>query len=136
MFDSVGIIELDTYQNRALSGVGKATRKNYRGGSREVDTMKFQCRITRSRGLVSKTTTTTTMIMTCAANRDESLLRYIREYVPDLIPTTKVLNLLIRCYSNFLGPPRPGEGGGEGGDTEEDKAVGYPKRDLSLIRDM
>ena len=96
--------------------------------------MKFRCRRTRSRVLVSTTTTTTTMIMTCAANRDESLLRYIREYVPDLIPTTKVLNLLIRCYSNFLGPPRPGEGGG--GDTEEQKPVGYLERALSLPRDM
>ena len=31
MFDSIGIIELDTSQNRALAGVGKATRKKIWG---------------------------------------------------------------------------------------------------------
>ena len=41
MFDSVGIIELDASQNRALAGVGKAARKNYWGRSMEFDTMKF-----------------------------------------------------------------------------------------------
>ena len=60
----------------------------------------------------------------------------MKEYVPYLIPTTKVLNLLLRCYSNFSGPPRRVEVGGEGGDTEEDKSVGYPERALSLLRDM
>ena len=43
------------------------------------------------------TTTTTTMIMTCAADRAESLPLDMKEYVPDVIPTTKVLNLLLRC---------------------------------------
>ena len=52
------------------------------------------------RGLVSKTTTTTTTITTCAAYRAESLLWDMKEYVPDLIPTTEVLNLLRRCYRN------------------------------------
>ena len=41
------------------------------------------------------TTTTTTMIMTCAADRAESLLRDMKEYIPDLILTTEVLNLLL-----------------------------------------
>ena len=50
MFDSVGIIELDASQNRSLDGVGKATRKKNWGRSRDVDTMKFWCRRTRSRG--------------------------------------------------------------------------------------
>ena len=31
MFDSIGIIELDASQNRALAGVGKATRKKMWG---------------------------------------------------------------------------------------------------------
>ena len=31
MFDSVGIIELDTSQNRALARVGKATREKISG---------------------------------------------------------------------------------------------------------
>ena len=31
MFDSIGIIELDASQNRALAGVGKATRKKIWG---------------------------------------------------------------------------------------------------------
>ena len=52
--------------------------------------------------------------------------------VPD--PLTGVLNLLLRCYSNLLGPPQPGLGGG--GETEKEKSVGYPERALSLIRDM
>ena len=60
---------------------------------------------------------TTNMITTCAADWAESLLQDIKEYVPDLIPTTEFLNLLFRCYSNFSGPHRPGEGkGGGGGD--------------------
>ena len=88
--------------------------KKYGGRSREVDTMKVCCRKTRSRGSVS-TTTTTTMITTSAADRAESLLRDMKEYVPDLIPTTNIINLLLRCCSNFLGPP-PSGGGGKGGD--------------------
>ena len=40
MFDSIGIIELDASQNRALAGGGKAIRKIYGGRSREADTMK------------------------------------------------------------------------------------------------
>ena len=88
--------------------------------------MKVRCRRTRSRGSVS-TTTTTTMITTCAADRAESLLRDIKEYVPDLIPTTEVLNLLLRCYSNCSGPPRPGEGGGGETEEEEEKSVAYPE---------
>ena len=50
MFDSIGIIELDASQNRALAGVGKATSKNILGLSRDVDIMKVRCRRTRSRG--------------------------------------------------------------------------------------
>ena len=79
-------------------------------------------------------TTTTTMITTCAVDRAESLLRDMKEYVPDLIPTTNIINLLLRCCSNFSGPPRLGEGGG--GETEEEKSVGYPERALYLFRDM
>ena len=111
MFDSIGIIELDTSQNIALAGVGKATRKKYGGCSREVNTMKVLCRRTRSRGLVLTTTTMTNIITTCTADRDESLLKDMKEYVPDLILTTEVVNLLLRCYSNCSGPTRPGEGG-------------------------
>ena len=96
--------------------------------------MKFRCRRTRSRGSVSTTTTTSTMIKTCAANWDKYLLWDMKEYVPDLIPMTEILNLLLRCYRNCSGPPQPGEG--KGGETEEEKSVGYPKRTLSLIRDM
>ena len=50
---------------------------------------------TRSRGSLLTTMTTTIMITTCAANQAESLLQDMKEYVPDLIPTTKVLNLLL-----------------------------------------
>ena len=96
--------------------------------------MKVQCRRTSSRASVSTTTTTTTMITTCAADWGESLLRDMKEYVPDLIPETEVLNLLLRCYRDLSGPPRPGEVGGGGAD--EDKSVRYPERSLSLIRDM
>ena len=42
----------------------------------------------------------TTMITTSAADRAESLLQDMKEYVPDLIPTTEVLNVLLRCYIN------------------------------------
>ena len=134
MFDSIGIIELDTSQNRALAGAGKATRKKTLGRSRDVDTMKVRYRRTRSRGSVSTTTTTTTMITTCVADRFKYLLQTMKEYVPDLIPTTEVINLLLRCYSNCLGPTPPGEGGE--GESEEDKSVGYLEKSLSLIRDM
>ena len=78
--------------------------------------------------------TTTTMITTCAANWSESILQDMKEYVPDLITTTKVLNLLLGCYRNCSGPPRLGEG--ERGETEEEKAAGYPERALSLLRDI
>ena len=96
---------------------GKGDQGKNQGRSREVDTMKVRCRRTRSRGSVSTTTTTnTTMtITTCTADRAESLLQDMKEYVPDLIPATEVLNLLLRCYSNCSGPPRPGEGGDGGG---------------------
>ena len=56
----------------------------------------------------------------------------MKEYIPELIPTTEVLDLLLRCYDNCSGPPQPGKW--EGGETEEDKSVGYPERALSLIR--
>ena len=46
-----------------------------------------------SRGWVLKTTTT--MLTTCAADWAKYLLRDMKEYIPDLIPTTKVLNLLL-----------------------------------------
>ena len=49
IFDSIGIIKPYTSQNRALAGVGKATRKTYGGSSREADTMKVRCRRTRGR---------------------------------------------------------------------------------------
>ena len=58
--------------------------------------MKVRCRRTRSRVSVLPTTTTMTMITTCAANRAESILQDMKEYVPDLIPTDEVLNLLLR----------------------------------------
>ena len=96
--------------------------------------MKVWCRRTRSRRLVLTTTTTMSMITTCAADRSEFLLRDMKEYIPDLIPTTEVLNLLLRCYRNCPGPPQPGEGGG--GETEEGKSIGYPEKAISLIRDM
>ena len=41
-----------------------------------------------------------TMIMTCAVYWAKYLLQDIKEYVPDLIPTTGVLNLLLRCFRN------------------------------------
>ena len=50
-------------------------------------------------------TTTTTMITTCAADCAKSVLWDMKEYVPDLILTNEVINLLLRCYSNCLGPP-------------------------------
>ena len=103
MFYSIGIIEPDTSQNRSLDGVGKATRKKNRGRSREVNIMKVRCRRTRSRGSVLTTRTTRTMLTTCAADCAESLLRDMKDYLPDLILTTKVLNLLIRCYRNYSG---------------------------------
>ena len=81
-------------------GCERRPGKKYGGRSREVDTMKVWCRRTRSRGSVSTATTTTKMITTGAADRAESLLRDMKEYVPDLIPTTEVLDLLLRCYSN------------------------------------
>ena len=96
MFDSTRIIKLDASQNRDLARVGTTTREKYRGISREVNSMKVWCRRTRSRGSVSTTTTTTTMITTCAAYWDKYLLQDLKEYVPDLIPMTKVLNLLLR----------------------------------------
>ena len=96
--------------------------------------MKVWCRRTRSRGSVSTTPMTTTMITTCAADRAEYLLRDMKEYIPDLIPTTEVLNLLLRCSINCSGLTRPGEG--EGVKTEEEKAVRYSERSLSLLRDM
>ena len=76
---------------------------------------------------------TTTTITTCAADQAESLLWNMKEYLLYLILTTKVLNLLLRCYRNYSVPPQPGEGGRE---TEEDKFVRYPKRALYLLRDM
>ena len=62
--------------------------------------MKVLCIRTRSRGLVSTTPTTKTMITTCTTYRAESLLRYMKEYVPDLIPMNEVTNLLLMCYIN------------------------------------
>ena len=59
--------------------------------------MKFWCRRARSRGSVSTTMNMTTMIETFAADRSEYLLCDMKEYVPDLIPTTGVLNLLLSC---------------------------------------
>ena len=112
MFDSIGIIELYDSQNRALDGLEKATRKIYGGRSREIDTMKIRCRRPKSRGSVSTTTTTTTMITTCAANQAKSLLHDMKDNLPDLILTTEVLNLLLRWYSNCLGPPLTGKEGG------------------------
>ena len=87
--------------------------------------MKFWCRRTRSRGSVSATTTTS-MIITYAADRAEFLLWDMDQYVPDLIPTTDVLNLLIRCYINLLGPPCPGQGLGEGGRWRTRKPADIP----------
>ena len=74
------------------------------------------------------------MITTCAADRSEFLLRDMKEYIPDLIPTTEVLNLLFRCSIKCSGLPQPGEW--EGVKTEEEKAVRYSERYLSLLRDM
>ena len=71
--------------------------------------MKVWCRRTRSRGSVSTTTTTTTMITTCNTDQAESLLRDMKEYIQDLIPTTKVIKLFLRCYSNCWVTPLPGE---------------------------
>ena len=85
---------------------GKVKQEKISERSRKVNTMKFHCRRTRSRGLVS-TTTTMTMIMTCAVYWAKYLLQDIKEYVPDLIPTTGVLNLLRRCFRNWLEAPRP-----------------------------
>ena len=65
--------------------------------------MKVWCRRTRSRGSIL--TMTTAMITTFAANQAEFLLRDMKEYLPDLIPTTEVLNLLLRSYINFLWTP-------------------------------
>ena len=96
MFDSIGIMELDASQDRVLAGLGKATREKYLGRSREFNEMEVRCIRTRSRVSVSTTTNTATMIMTCAADRSKYLLRYMKEYVPDLILMTEVLNLLLR----------------------------------------
>ena len=100
--------------------------KKYRGRSREVDTMKVRCRRTRSRGSVSTTTTTAIMITICATDRDAYLLRDMKEYVPDLIPMTKVLNLLLRCYSNCSGIPQPWGGGDGGGEIRRISREGPP----------
>ena len=89
-------------------------------------------RITRSRGLVLTMPTTPTMIMTCAVDQAESIHQDMKEYVPDQIPMKEVINFLIRCYMNCLGPPRPGDG--EGREKEEEKSVGYLERALSLLR--
>ena len=62
--------------------------------------MKVWFRRTGSRGSVLITMTTTTMIMTCAADQAEYLLWDMKGYVPDLISTTEVLNLFLRRYSN------------------------------------
>ena len=62
--------------------------------------MKVLCIRTMSRGLVSTTPTTTTMITTCTTYWAESLLQYMKEYVPDLILMTEVTNLLLMCYIN------------------------------------
>ena len=74
------------------------------------------------------------MITTCAADWAESIRRDMKEYVPELILTTEVLNLLLMCYSNYSGPPQPGEG--VGGEKQEEKFFGYPEKALSLLRYM
>ena len=50
MFDSIGIIEPDASQNRALDGFVKANREKNGGRPREADTMKLWFRRKRSRG--------------------------------------------------------------------------------------
>ena len=50
IFDSIGIIEPNASQNRALAEVGNATKKINWGRSREADTMKFWYIRTRGRG--------------------------------------------------------------------------------------
>ena len=50
-------------------------------------------------------TTITIMITTCAADCADSVLWDMKEYVPDLILTNKVINLPLRCYIKCLGPP-------------------------------
>ena len=111
MFDSIGIIKLDTSQNRALAGVGKATRKKMLGafkGGRYNESL-VQKNKEYGIGLDDDDDHDNNL-------RRRSLLGDMKEYVLDLIPMTEVLNLLIRFYSNFSGPARPGEGGDGGGE--------------------